>query len=127
MEKWKKISYLCLLRAPKLCWKVQNLGALDSNPSGDMLNGWRSFVQNQLVRVAYPFEALCVASSQQLMPAIQEWIIYKARINDAFRKHFVFCLIKVNCMQNGIQQVIIYLPCKVVIAIQVEDHLFGYF
>lgn len=52
------------------------------------------------------------------MPAVQEWIIYKACIDDVFRKCFAFWLVNVDCTQNGIQHLIIHLPFEVVIAIQ---------
>lgn len=44
-------------------------------------------MQKHLVLVGYPFEALCVASLKQLMPAVSEWVIYKELINDAFGEH----------------------------------------
>lgn len=69
--------------------------------------------------VAQPFEAFCMASSERLTPAVQEWRIDKACINGAFRKCFVFWLININCLQNGVDQLIIHLPYKVVIAIRV--------
>lgn len=44
------------------------------------------------------------------MSAIKRWFTYKGHINDAVGKGFLFWLIKVNQMQDGIEQFSINLP-----------------
>lgn len=50
------------------------------------------------------------------MPARERWFIYKVHINDTLGKGFLFWLIKVNQMQDGIEQFSINLPQSIAYA-----------